>query len=1449
MTGLAFFGYGTTGSDNNCSSEFSLRFATGAEGHENIGVSIPYHPLFHPENLAQTVQQDLFFEGIVAARYVEVTIHDNFFDPVYPRSGGDRVGLSEIQFHKASPNMASNPEPANGAAEVGIDVTLKWKTACISSEEAPGEIPNPEILKHKVYISSVPVGEAEMYLLAEVPAGNPVSAWAELGPIRVCRDETYFWRVDEYISDEFTLQGPLWSFTTVSGYALCPDTDLTDDCHIDLNDLLVFTDDWLSDMTSLADFIYWDGVNLTDFSLLAQDWGKAGQQLVINEFMASNDAFLRDEDGMTSDWIEIFNPSSVAISLNGWYLTDSIDRLDKWRFPDITIGPEEYLVVYASGRDRKEPDSQLHTNFVLDIEGEYLALIHPDGKTVEHAWSKVPQQYEDVSYGLAVHPGRVKSEGCYFSSPTPEEANSEPYPNTGPAIMNISLSPDRPLPHEDITIAVTISEVDAPISSVKLSWKVMFENDQSILMLDDGLHGDGEADDGVYGYIIPAGVVEAGQMLRYYIETTDTLGHKNRLPLALDDTGENQSPFYLGTVVANPSVQSQLPVMEWFTTNESASHSRTGTRACVYYQGRFYDNIFVRQRGQATNAYSQKFDFNKGDNFYINEKLDSVGEVNMNAKGADPAYIRQSLAFDTHLWCGTPSCESFLVLMQLNGEFDRVGVLIEQVDEDFLRRFDRDPEGALYKFVQRSGETEAQADPIHYPYLPHTPCFSDTNNGIEKKIRLWEDFSDLQAVVDGLMAPTELERQQFVFDNFNLPEMMNYLAARAISNDCDDTRKNFYFYRDTNGTGEWEIYPWDNDFTFGIYGDGGPYRDHPFFGDEEHLKTSTKQWNVLFDVLIKLPQTRQMYLRRLRTMMDELLQSPDTPADLLKYEFICETMAESTYPHISVSISDVKNFFPSRRNELYNKYGPTGEEALIPQPQGPQTEIVMTSTIISGNPGETLAYYYAPIDDSLGTQWIESDFDQIWPSGHTGIGYERNPGDNVNYTSLIMTDINEMMVGRTSIYIRIPFEIEDPTVYDVLILRMKYDDGFIAYLNGNLIPPRQFTGEPQWDSSASGGRSDSECVIYEDILLPASWLHHGTNVLAIQGLNYGASSSDFLILPELQGGIITNVGGEINNQMSITAIEYNPSLGNQDEEYIQITNNADMAVDISHWHLTGGVEFTFQPGTVIPANSRIFISPNVRAFRQRSTSPKGGQGHFVVGNYKGHLSNWGETIILADSNYATVSTMTYNGNPSSQQKYLRISEIMYHPASGGPYNEEEYEYIELLNIGSQALLLDGIKFTEGIVYEFSSGANLSLGAGEYILLVKNRDAFTFRYETTDVLFAPGTYTGNLANNGERLNLEDNTNSTILDFSYKDGWYSITDGSGFSLTIQDPENTDLDIWDSKTGWRPSAMVGGSPGDDDSGVLPAPGSIVINEVLAHSHAAAPDWIELYNTTDEP
>jgi hypothetical protein len=143
--------------------------------------------------------------------------------------------------------------------------------------------------------------------------------------------------------------------------------------------------------------------------------------LWINEFMASNQGTLNDDDGDRSDWIEIYNAGELAEDLGGWYLTDDANDLTRWQFPAVTLLPNRYLVVFASGKDRRDPTVPLHTNFRLAQEGEYLALIDPRGEIVSDYAPVFPVQFDDISYGRdRMNPSVVG----YFATPTPGEPNA-----------------------------------------------------------------------------------------------------------------------------------------------------------------------------------------------------------------------------------------------------------------------------------------------------------------------------------------------------------------------------------------------------------------------------------------------------------------------------------------------------------------------------------------------------------------------------------------------------------------------------------------------------------------------------------------------------------------------------------------------------------------------------------------------------------------------------------------------------------------------------------------------------------------------------------------------------------------------------------------------------------------------------------------------------------------
>jgi len=192
---------------------------------------------------------------------------------------------------------------------------------------------------------------------------------------------------------------------------------------------------------------------------------------------------------------------------------------------------------------------------------------------------------------------------------------------------------------------------------------------------------------------------------------------------------------------------------------------------------------------------------------------------------------------------------------------------------------------------------------------------------------------------------------------------------------------------------------------------------------------------------------------------------------------------------------------------------------------------------------------------------------------------------------------------------------------------------------------------------------------------------------------------------------------------------------------------------------------------------------------------------------------------------------------------LRIAEIMVHPAEP-PTGHPDAEFVEIKNIGSKDVNLDGVRFIEGIEFTFG---NLTLSPGQHTVVVKNQAVFESLYGK-DLPIA-GQFTGRLDNAGESITLVDSHGMTLVRFHYDPAWYSSTDGAGYSLVAAAPATTGPDDWSVAAAWRPSAKLGGSPGKDDPADIPAPGSIVINELLAHSHESASDWIEIYNTTSQP
>lgn len=1001
----------------------------------------------------------------------------------------------------------------------------------------------------------------------------------------------------------------------------------------------------------------------------------------ISEVMSSNTRTLADETGAFSDWVEIYNPAVTPLNLEGWYLTDSASDLKKWRLPATNIAAGRFLVVFASGNDRRLPGATLHANFQLSASGEYLGLVRPDGVTVASEYRpSLPQQLPDVSYGVIQLPagqGLAAGEsGVYFTTPTPGAANLGGTAVPGPVIENVTHSPQVPRDTDDLVVTATVRASLKPVASVALRYRIQFGGEVTIPMLDDGAHGDGAAGDGRYGAIIPATLSTNGQMIRYWVGATDSNARTSRWPLYTDPLTTEQ---YLGTVVEPVPVSSRLPVFYLFVDPSQLAgiDTESGGRVAVFYDGEFYDNVYMELRGNTSAGLvkkSHRLEFIRGHEFRHAGPGGRSRRSALLAEYLDPAYLRQHLSFWFLDNIGVPSPYHYPVHVEMNGQFYQLAFHNDVIGQEQMERMGYDPRGALYKAVGT-----------------FTPDFYST--GVFQKLEPDSDPSrtDYLSLANGINeSSSALVRKRTVFDQLDVAQVINHLAGTRWCAENDDVWANMSMYRDTFGDGLWRNIPFDMNASWGqLYGGSSPLeatvdnsKSHPLYGGSSTSGT----FNRLYDVIVQLPETRAMLLRRERSILDAMVQPPGTPASALIIENHIRFMTNLIAPDAALDRA---------------KWG------------------------------------FSP-----------------WAPGKT---FSAGVGDLL--------------------------------------------DQFVA-------------------------------------LRRRHWYvtHSITN-----------TSRPIGILPSNNAGI--PLAQPYDAGVVIASVESNPASKNQFEEFVCLSNTMPYAVDLSGWTLGGGVDFKFQPGTVLTSNGVIYVSPHTPSFRARTTGPRGGQGLFAVGPYQGQLSARGETLTLETQRGQRVSTFTYEGNPGAAQQFLRVTEIQYHPAPvvGNGIDAEEFEFIELRNIStSVSLNLSGVRFVEGVLFDFTGSAVTQLAPGQRVLVVRNSGAFVSRYGNG--LPVAGNFVGSLDNAGERLRLVDGNSEEILDFEYRDGWYAVTDGLGFSLRVVD-ETAEPDAWSRKAQWVPSARVGGSPGKDEGSYVAVPG-VLVNEALTRGdQPPLIDAVELYNPEPNP
>jgi hypothetical protein len=492
-------------------------------------------------------------------------------------------------------------------------------------------------------------------------------------------------------------------------------------------------------------------------------------------------------------------------------------------------------------------------------------------------------------------------------------------------------------------------------------------------------------------------------------------------------------------------------------------------------------------------------------------------------------------------------------------------------------------------------------------------------------------------------------------------------------------------------------------------------------------------------------------------------------------------------------------------------YVDPGQEVVI---SGPLVEYYNDTTLIPGLPGATTARYIVPTDDTLGTSWAQRNFnDSSWFSGATGIGFDSVGGD---FENVLRSQIspNDVQAGGTTILSRIPFQISNlqEVMQNDLVLKMKYDDGFVVYLNGTEVLRENVRDATlAWDSRAFARSlprdSDmAETFVDFDLSEFKNLLVTGNNMLAIRGINSSSSSNDMLILPELVSReVLFGVNPASNVYYTTDGTDPRGPNGNPSPS-----------------------------ARLLPPGQTIRIQQNTRVIaRNFDNVTDRGEEAQKVGVDKIYWSGPLQYDFVTSTTSLVISEINYNPGPATDAE-----------AAAG-YGNDAFEFIEIYNPTNETADLVGVKLTDGVEFDFYTGAIRALPPQGRLVVVANKAAFETRYGTG--LPVAGVYTGNLDNAGEDIDLEDGTGKVIFTVFYGDSdpWPVRADGAGATLEFVDA-NTPASLRSKWYSWRGSSEYGGTPGTAGSG----PNGVVINEVLAATRGEdLRDAIEIYNTTSAP
>ncbi len=1200
---------------------------------------------------------------------------------------------------------------------------------------------------------------------------------------------------------------------------------------------------------------------------------QAASPVVISEFMASNrntnvlnQVFGNAAFPAAPDWIEIRNISSAPVNLLNWSLTDNGGNPTKWRFPETNLNAGAYLVVAASGLDRRIPGAPLHANFSLDGGGEYLALIQPDGQVASAFAPVYPPQATDVSFGYGLlstnrllitsnsAPLRVQiptggADGTnwvyadYNDSAWTAATNGVGF-GTG-AITNLFKTDVRAMSNVNATAYVRVPfTIDNPTNIGLLVLRLRY-------------------DDGFVAWINGIEVLRANAPASAAWNSAATAAH---VPTAVEEfrlgasmlqaganvlaiQGLNQAvndiDFLVQPELSAVYVEGEDPNANYLASaTPGSANSAPTSRGPLIREVEHTPNVPTEDQDlQVTARISRTF--NVVTNVTLVYRFMFAAETNtiMFDDGTHGDGQPGDGIYGATLPAATGTTNGQMIRYYIratdaNGQASRWPTFASPSSTEYLGTI-VEPIGLVSKLPvvhlfapttvlgpgPTTGQTGADSQGGARVSLFHDGEFYDniqmalrgnSTAGYNKKSHRIEFNSDHQFRHNG--PGPRLRKTSFVADypdptymrqglGYWLCELMGSPAPFYVPHRL---QLNGAFYQLANHNdvhGEELLSRLGYDVNGALYNAAGQVT--PGKASTGGFEKKTRRWDSDLDytnMSLAIGEGNSVGLRG--TNFLELFDVPNALNYLVSARWFHEN--DDVWANMSLHHdNDGDNLWRIVPFDVNLSWGAIFYEGSVPSViEGVQA----TNDIHKGHP-----LYGSLVTPALNSGSYNRVYDTVFQA----------PVLREMFLRRLRTLMDTWVQPPESHPLARTFENKIRTWRDLILDEANRD-------------------RAKWGWPAKGGQGN-----FDPGILPIPGVDAMINDFVVKRrihffVKHCVTNANPITFPV--GITKTNNAGiplpqPADATIAIASVEFNPTSGNQTQEYLVLTNPQPYAVDVSDWKVSGGIDFTFKKGTVIPANRAAYLSPDVRAFRARTTGPRGSQGLFIIGPYKGQLSARGEGLAIHDTTGRLVHTNSYVGSPSLAQRHLRVSEIMYNPAplAGSPSGPQEFEYLELKNTSpSDTLDLNGVRFVDGVEFAFSGSAVTSLTPGSRVLVVRNQAAFAAKYGAVGNI--AGQFTGSLDSNGERVRLLDAANEEILDFSYNNSWYPVTDGIGFSLVIND-ETASPEAWGTKAQWRPSGSPSGSPGASDPSATTFP-NIIISEVLTHSDPPLQDFIELHN-----